>query len=199
LQQNSHTLYAAGRKSDPVQTPEPIQRSALPAHFLTDSERLLRTHNAWAATWDNSIQEEEPDINEIIKTAFNEYTFGRLPIQVRWHLDSLYPQVAPRTLRRAQRRAEEALLAAEQAPPELRRAQVAAARSRAIQGALAAGDWGPALKGLERAGEIAGELRESAGLSEGDLTLTVTVEQPAPASLPGEPGTAETGETDGET
>ena len=182
-----------------MQTPEPIQRSALPAHFLTDSERLLRTHNAWAATWDNSIQEDEPDINELVRIAFNEYTFGRLPIQVRWHLDSLYPQVAPRTLRRAQRRAEEALLAAEQAPPELRRAQVAAARSRAIQGALAAGDWGPALKGLERAGEIAGELRESAGLSEGDLVLTVTVEQPAPASLSGEPGTAETSETDSET
>jgi hypothetical protein len=53
---------------------------------------------------------------------------------------------------------------------------VAAARQRAIQGALSAGDWGQALKGLERAGEIAGELRESAGLSDDDLVLTVTVE-----------------------
>jgi hypothetical protein len=55
---------------------------------------------------------------------------------------------------------------------------VAAARQVAIQGALATRDWGPALKGLERAGEIAGELRESAGLSEEDLVLTVSVEQP---------------------
>jgi hypothetical protein len=148
---------------------------------------------------DNSIQEEEPDINEIIKVAFNEYASGMLPIQVRWHLDARYPRVAPATLRRAQRRAEGALLAAEQAPPELRRAQVAAARAKAIQGALAAGEWGPALKGLDRAGEIAGELRESAGLSEGDLVLTVTVEQPAPSPLPGEPETAETEETGSET
>ena len=182
-----------------MQTPEPIQRSALPAHLLTDCERLLRTHKTWVAAWDNSIQEEEPDINEIIKVAFNEYASGLLPIQVRWHLDARYPRVAPATLRRAQRRAEGALLAAEQAPPELRRAQVAASRAKAIQGALAAGEWGAALKGLDRAGEIAGELRESAGLSEGDLVLTVTVEQPAPSSLPGEPETAETEETDSET
>jgi hypothetical protein len=59
---------------------------------------------------------------------------------------------------------------------------VAAARQQAIQGALAAGQYGAALKGLDRAGEIAGELRESAGLGEGDLVLSVTIEDPA--SLP---------------
>ena len=55
---------------------------------------------------------------------------------------------------------------------------VAASRQAAIQGAIADHAWGAALKGLERAGEIAGELRESAGLSEEDLVLTVSVEQP---------------------
>jgi hypothetical protein len=53
---------------------------------------------------------------------------------------------------------------------------VAAQRQQAIQGALADGQWGAALRGLDRAGEIAGELRESAGLSEEDLVLTVSVE-----------------------
>ncbi|MFN6337154.1 MAG: hypothetical protein ACK41W_00250, partial [Cyanobacteriota bacterium] len=90
-------------------------------------------------------------------------------------------------LGRVLRRAEKALQAAEQAPPELRRALVAATRQRAIQGAIAAGEWGAALKGLERAGEIAGELRESAGLSEEDLILTVSVESdPAPGLPMGE-------------
>jgi hypothetical protein len=60
---------------------------------------------------------------------------------------------------------------------------VAAARQQAIQGALADGQWGAALKGLDRAGEIAGELQESANLSEEDLVLTVSVE--AHSELPG--------------
>ena len=79
-------------------------------------------------------------------------------------------------------------MAAEGAPAELRRAMVAAARQTAIQGALARGEWGAALRGLDRAGEIAGELRESAGLSEGDLVLTVTVEEAPSPPLPGETG-----------
>jgi hypothetical protein len=49
-----------------------------------------------------------------------------------------------------------------------------------------------ALKGLERAGEIAGELRESAGLSEEDLVLTVSVEQPAIAAGESQPVSDET-------
>jgi hypothetical protein len=58
---------------------------------------------------------------------------------------------------------------------------------------LAAGEWGAALKGLDRAGEIAGELRESAGLSDEDLVLTVAIEGEAPALPMGE-----TAETEGE-
>jgi len=69
---------------------------------------------------------------------------------------------------------------------------VAATRQAAIQGALRTGDWGQALKGLERAGEIAGELRESAGLSEEDLILTVTVEQPALSAGESQPVSKET-------
>ena len=80
---------------------------------------------------------------------------------------------------RAQRRAEAALCAAESAPPELRRAMVAATRQKAIQGSLRAGQFGATAKLLERAGEVAGELREASGLSEEDLVLTVSIEQPA--------------------
>jgi hypothetical protein len=72
---------------------------------------------------------------------------------------------------------------------------VAAQRQQAIQGALADGQWGAALKGLDRAGEIAGELRESAGLSEEDLVLTVSVEEPI-QGLPGGDPQPVSGETD---
>lgn len=166
-----------------------------PVHFLPDSERLLKTHNAWVADWDLSSQEEEaPDFDRLVEIAFTLYARGLLPIQVRWKLKADHPSLPARTLARAQRHAEQALCAAESAPPELRRAMVAAQRQRAIQGALADGQWGAALKGLDRAGEIAGELRESAGLSEEDLVLTVSVE--AHSELPeggSQPVSAETG------
>lgn len=156
----------------------------LPLHCRPDSERLLRAHNAWVADWDASAQEiEEPDFEALVKKAFDYYARGMLPIQVRWRLAETHPSLPARTLARAQRHAEKALCAAESAPPELRRAMVAAARQTAIQGALEAGEWSAALRGLDRAGEIAGELRESAGLSEEDLVLTVRVEEPA--GLPG--------------
>jgi hypothetical protein len=149
----------------------------LPIHCRPDSERLLRAHNAWVADWDCSTQEEEaPDFERLVEIACNLYAQGFLPFQVRLKLKRDHSSVPARTLARAQRHAEQALCAAESAPPELRRAMVAAQRQQAIQGALADGQWGAALKGLDRAGEIAGELRESAGLSEEDLVLTVTVE-----------------------
>lgn len=174
---------------------EPQSRQAIPVpiHLLPDSERLLRRHNSWVAAWDCSDQEEEPDLEALTREAFSLYCEGMLPIQVRWELGSRHAGIQGRVLARAQRRAERAIQAAEQAPPELRRALVAAARQRAIQGALAAGQWGAALKGLDRAGEIAGELRESAGLSEEDLVLTVSVEAD-PMPLP----PAETAETEPE-
>jgi hypothetical protein len=156
----------------------------LPIHCRPDSERLLRAHNAWVAEWDASAQEEEaPDFDALVKEAFTLYARGMMPIQVRWRLAEAHSSLPARVLSRAQRHAEKALCAAESAPPELRRAMVAAARQEVIQGALAAGDWGAALRGLDRAGEIAGELRESAGLTEEDLILTVQVEE-AP-ELPG--------------
>jgi hypothetical protein len=149
----------------------------LPIHCRPDSERLLRAHNAWVADWDCSTQEEEaPDFERLVEIACNLYAQGFLPFQVRLKLKRDHSSVPARTLTRAQRHAEQALCAAESAPPELRRAMVAAQRQQAIQGALADGQWGAALKGLDRAGEIAGELRESAGLSEEDLVLTVSVE-----------------------
>lgn len=151
---------------------------AIPAHCRPDSERLLRAHNAWQASWDQSDNEEAPDVETLVKQAFNYYSIGLSPIQVRWRMAEEHPTLPARTLGRIQRRAETALLAAESAPAELRRAMVAATRQQAIQGALAAGQYGAALKGLDRAGEIAGELRESAGLSEGDLVLTVAIEDP---------------------
>lgn len=167
-----------------------------PAHFLPDSERLLRTHNAWVADWDCSTQEEEaPDFERLVEIAFNLYAQGFLPFQVRLKLKRNHSSVPARTLARAQRHAEQALCAAEQAPPELRRAMVAAQRQHAIQGALADGQWGAALKGLDRAGEIAGELRESAGLSEEDLVLTVSVE--AHSALPEGDSQSVSAETEG--
>lgn len=153
--------------------------SRMPDHCRPDSERLLRAHNAWQASWDQSDKEEAPDVEMLVKQAFNHYSMGLSPIQVRWRLAEEHPTLPARTLSCIQRRAEAALLAAESAPAELRRAMVAATRQQAIQGALAAGQFGAALKGLDRAGEIAGELRESAGLSEGDLVLTVAIEDPA--------------------
>lgn len=169
-------------------------RNAIPVHLLPDSERLLRTHSSWVASWDASDKEEEgTDYDELVKTAFNLYASGMLPVQVKWELARRHSSVPVRTLNRAQREAERALCAAESAPPELRRAMVAAARQAAIHGALAAGQWGAALKGLDRAGEIAGELRESAGLSDEDLVLTVAIETEAVPLPPAE--TAETVET----
>jgi hypothetical protein len=70
---------------------------------------------------------------------------------------------------------------------------VAATRSRAIQGALRSGQYGAAAKMLDRAGEIAGELRESAGLAEEDLVLTVSIEQPG--ALPAGESQPVSGET----
>lgn len=182
--------------------------NAVPVHFLPDSERLLKTHNAWQASWDASDKEEEPDIEALTKEAFNLYASGLLPIEIRWRLSERYSSLPARTLARVQRAAEKAIQAAESAPPELRRALVALQRQRAIHGALAVGQWGTALRGLERAGEIAGELRESAGLSEEDLALSVQIEA-GPAPLPesdsqpvsdenGESLTAETAETHSE-
>ena len=164
---------------------EPQRREAVPVHFLPDSERLLRTHKSWVASWDCSNEAEEaPDIEALTMEAFSLYADGMLPIEVRWEMATRHAGIQARYLSQAQRRAERAAQAAEKAPPELRRALVAVTRQRAIQGAMRAGQWGAALKGLDRAGEIAGELREAAGLAEEDLVLTVAVESDPASVLP---------------
>ncbi len=170
-----------------------IEVNAIPVHCRPDSERLLRTHNAWQASWDQSDKPQEPDIDTLAQQAFAYYSSGYLPIQVNWRLRAKHPNARPALISRAQRKAEAALCAAESAPPELRRAMVAATRSRAIQGALRSGQYGAAAKMLERAGEIAGELRESAGLAEEDLVLTVSIEQPG--ALPAGDSQPVSGET----
>lgn len=167
---------------------DPTARDAIPVHLLPDSERLLKTHNAWVASWDESDQEPEFNLDAIVREAFTMYAEGLLPIQVRWRIHELYPDLPARVAARIQRRAERALCAAESAPAPLRRAMVAAARQKAIQGALADRQWGAALRGLDRAGEIAGELREAAGLAEEDLRLSVVIEDPA--ALPAGSGEA---------
>lgn len=183
---------------------EPSRREAIPVHLLPDSERLLKTHNAWIASWDNSDEQPDPNFDALLKEAFNYYAMGLSPIQVKWRLQDEHSSLPARTIARIQRHAEKALCAAESAPAEIRRALVAAQRQTAIQGALAAGEWGAALRGLDRAGEIAGELRESAGLSDDDLVLTVTVEgdaallsQPVSGEIEGSL-TVETAETEDE-
>jgi len=183
----------------------PLERRTVPLHFLPDSQRLLMAHGAWSASWDasnNGADNEPATFNDLARVAFDCYCDGMLPIQVRWALAERYPDLPARLLARAQRRAESDLCAAETAPPELRRAMVAAARQKAIQGALAAGQWGAAMRGLDRAGEIAGELRESAGLGEEDLRLVVSIEAPVPelshSSETGETASETEGETDSE-
>jgi hypothetical protein len=169
-------------------------RNAIPVHLLPDSERLLRTHSSWVASWDASDKEEEgTDYDALVEEAFDLYAQGKEPIEIKLELARKHSGIPTRTRNRAQRDAEDRLAAAETAPPELRRARVAAARWRCIQGAMAAGQWGAALKGLDRAGEIAGELRESAGLSDEDLVLTVAIEPESHPLPPAE--TAETAET----
>jgi len=153
-----------------------------PIHLLPDSERVLRAHGAWHAQWD--AQEAEPDLQVLIRFAYDCYSRAMSPAEVTWQMEEKFPSLPASQLRKARRGAERALRAAETVPPELQRAIVAAARQRAIQGALATGDWGMALKGLERAGEIAGELRESAGLGEEDLILRVSVEDETGLALP---------------
>ena len=156
-----------------------LQRvNAIPAHCRPNSERLMRVHGVWRSEWDETTEDaqEAPGVEALVKEAYELYALGHSPISVRWALGDKWPALSAREIGTAQRRAERALQAAEQAPPELRRAMVAAQRQRAIQGALAAGHWGAAIKALERAGDVAGELREAAGLTEEDLVLAVVVE-----------------------
>lgn len=178
-------------------------RQPAPVHHLPDSERLLKTHGAWRVSWDATAQqEEEAAFNGLLEAVFNWYASGLLPVQVSWRLAQQAAHLPARERARIQRAAEKALCAAETAPPELRRAMVAATRQRAIQGALADGEWSAALRGLDRAGEIAGELRESAGLGEEDLRLVVSIEAPVPelshSSETGETASETEGETDSE-
>jgi hypothetical protein len=172
-----------------------------PDHHAPDSERLLRTFGTWHREWDESpIHADSPaDRDEQIKFAIQQYANGLLPIQVRWALAEQFGRDCQIT--RVQKAAERTIQAQQQQPPELRRALVAIQRQRAIQGAIQAGMWGPALAGLARAGDVAGELAGDAGLSPDDLRLVVAIEgddaMPLPAGQ-GEPLAAETGET-GET
>jgi len=80
----------------------PISRiNPTPIHCRPDSERLLRTHNAWQASWDQSNENDEtPDIDELTQEAFNHYANGLLPIQVRWELAKSHQYLTNATLTR---------------------------------------------------------------------------------------------------
>jgi hypothetical protein len=83
-------------------------------------------------------------------------------------------------------------------PADVQRAVIATQRQEAIQGAMADRAWGAVGSMLARAGEVAGELREDAGLVPEDLRLVVEIEgdqTPLPAGET-EPLTAETAETE---
>ena len=171
-----------------------------PDHTAPDSQRLLRAHGAWPTEWDEkAIQEpgEPAGFAEQVEFAIQSYAASLSPLETRWALIRQYGRQC--RIGRVLRAAEAALLADEQIDPVLRRALVGAARRKAIQGAMQDRAWGPAGAMLARAGEVAGELSEEAGLTAEDLVLVVEVEEPGePLPLPASETakTDETGETD---
>lgn len=180
-----------------------ITMVALPGHSpldpsTPDSERILRTFGHWEREWDErTIQSDEPQgFAEQVKYAIQCYENGQMPIQVRWSLAEKFGHSC--RIRRVCRAAEVAIQGQQEQPAELRRALIAIQRQRAIQGAIQDRAWGPALAGLARAGDVAGELSGEAGLSPEDLRLVVAIEGEE-LTLPagqGEPVAAETGETE---
>lgn len=161
-------------------------------HVLPDSERILRAHGGWQREWDErkpAIQEQVlPEHDEQVKYAIQLYARGLLPIQVRWELAERFGRDC--RIGSVQRSAERAIQSASEAPAPLRRAQVALMRQTAIQGAIQDRCWGPALAGIARAGEVAGELDREAQLGPEDLRLVVAIEGDEDTPLP--PASADT-------
>lgn len=162
-----------------------------PDHHLPDSERILRTFGAWH---ESATIQEAPEFQRMVDFAIQAYSRGAGRIRVRWALRDEFG--GDRRIGQAQARAEAEILKAEESTPApFKRALVAIQRQEAIQGAIAAGMWGPALAGLARAGEVAGELDREVGLGPDDLRLVVEIEGDVIPLPPAEGEPLETSET----
>ena len=157
-------------------------------HETPDSERLLRSFGNWQSEWDDRPQVEvDTTFRDQVDFAIKCILYGAGPIRLRFALAQEYGERCQ--VKRVATAAYRAIQDAGELPAEVQRAVIAAQRQEAIQGALVDRAWGPALAGLARAGDVAGELAEDTGLRPEDLRLVVEVEDDA-APLPegqGEP------------
>ena len=157
-------------------------------HETPDSERLLRSFGNWQSEWDDRPQVEvDTTFRDQVNFAIQAIIDGAGPIRLRFALAQEYGERCQ--VKRIVTAAYKAIHDADQLPAEVKRAVIAARRERVTEGAIQDRAWGPALAGLARAGDVAGELAEDTGLRPEDLRLVVEVEDDA-APLPegeGEP------------
>jgi hypothetical protein len=155
--------------------------TALPAHNplhhdTDDAEKILRVFGEWQQEWDengnNAIQ--DTDFAAQVKYAIQLYGQFKTPLEVRWLLAEAYGRKC--RVKRVQEAAQAALLAQESVPRETRLAIIGYQRSQVAQAALACGQLGVALKALDRAGDVLGELSAESGLGADDLRLVVEIE-----------------------
>jgi hypothetical protein len=159
-----------------------------PDHQRDDQEKLLRTFGAWQQEWDETADDaiQSADFATQVKFAIQCHAEGMDELLVRWKLIEQFGRRCRIGLVEAA--VDRALKASRRLSREAKLAKVELQRSRAIQGALAAGEWGSAMRGIDRQGDALGELSAEAGLSADDLRLVVEIEG---ESLPLEPGTGE--------
>lgn len=188
-----HCVYVLPRIMTALPGHDPVD-----AHLLPDSERILRAHGGWQTEWDerrdNAIQENNPaEYDDQVQYAIELYAAGKLPIQVRWALAERYGREC--RIGSVQRSAEKAIQSAAEAPAPFKRAQAHLLRHTAIQGSLRDCAWGPAMQGINRLGEVAGELDREAALTADDLLLTVAIEGDGDLMLPPGDSVPVSGET----
>jgi hypothetical protein len=188
--------------------------AALPAHNpfshdTDDAEKILRVFGEWQEQWDENgnCAIQDTDFAAQVKYAIQLYGKFKTPLEVRWELAETYGRKC--RVKRVEQAAQAALLAQESVPRETRLAIIGYQRAQVAQAALACGQLSVALKALDRAGDVLGELSAESGLGADDLRLVVEIEGdgeglPLPASdgesiqaQAGELETAETGETEG--
>jgi hypothetical protein len=171
-------------------------------HLVPDQEKLLRRFGAWQQEWDEPQTEEtENAFIAQVRFAIQCYKRGLTPLEVRWELAEQFGRRC--RIIRVEKAAQRALVEASKAPRETQLALVAIQRATVIQEAMKDRQWGPALRGIDRQGDVLGELNPEAGLSADDLRLVVEIEgddPPLPAGegepIQGEQEQAEAAETE---
>jgi hypothetical protein len=166
-------------------------------HYAGDSERLLRSFGQWQTEWDEPSQNNlDANFKEQVNFAIQRIINGIGPIRLRFALAEQFGERCQ--VKRVATAAYKAIQDASQLPADVQRAVIATQRQEAIQGAIQDRAWGAVGSMLARAGEVAGELREDAGLAPDDLRLVVEIEgeqMPLPAGET-EPLSTETAETE---